>query len=505
MKKPIKNLAYNFACPFLLSLSVYLWTLAPTVIWGDSAGLALKVYKLSLKIGTASDHPLYLLLGRVFARLPGELAWNLNLLSAVFGALTVALVYASTFKLTRSQLAGWVAALALCFSHTFWLHAVITEVYTLNAFFVALLVYLLLKWREQSKAVHWLCLAALTFLLGLTNHLILAALLPALVCFILLTEPSWISNRTGAMFLASGLGIALILFLIFPTSFLAVIKKLWFGPPGISHYFTLPDGQVLAKEALFYVLYLMYQFPLVGFVLGFWGIRSLLAADWRAALFLLLAMGVNGLFFIKTTAWPSLGSTKYTFYISDYVVFSIFIGYGAYNLFKGRERWEGGRIGSFVGAKLVLLSVIAAPLLTYNLVPPALKALGIDLLRARKIPFRDNYTFFLNPSKRGERGARRFGEAAFQVVKPNSVLIADYTPHSVLLYLQKVEGVRPDVILVSSYYYDELKDLNRILAEYASEHPIYLADTTPGYYKMGDLEKNFRLVPAGPVFEVVKK
>jgi hypothetical protein len=117
---------------FLLALGVYGYTLAPGVIWGDSASLAVQVHEQEFFFGTAGDHPLFVFLGLAFARLPGELARNLNLLSAVCAALAVAVVFLVGQALGSSVLSGAVAAAALAFSHAFWLHAVITEVYTLS-------------------------------------------------------------------------------------------------------------------------------------------------------------------------------------------------------------------------------------------------------------------------------------------------------------------------------------------------------------------------------------
>ena len=82
----------------------------------------------------------------------------------------------------------------------------------------------------------------------------------------------------------------------------------------------------------------------------------------------------------------------------------------------------------------------------YMAVPAAANALGIDLVQARSLPYRDNQTYFLNPNKHGEDGARRFATEAFQVARPSAVIFADYTPYSVLRYVQLVEGVRPDVL-----------------------------------------------------------
>jgi hypothetical protein len=149
------------ALVFLAALALYGYTLAPGLQWGDSASLALQVHQSALHLRSAGDHPLYVLLGMAFSLLPGEVAYNLTQLSAVAGALAVALVLRIASRLAGARSAGFFAAAALAVSHAFWLHAVIAEVYTLNALFVVLLVWLLVavlvlcmgQARPQSDSV----------------------------------------------------------------------------------------------------------------------------------------------------------------------------------------------------------------------------------------------------------------------------------------------------------------------------------------------------------------
>src|ERR1700694_1718314 len=86
--------AAALACVFGAALAFYAATLAPAVIWGDSASLSTYARSRSLLgFGTAGDHPLFLLVASGFAALPGDVARNVNFAAAFFGALTVMLVY----------------------------------------------------------------------------------------------------------------------------------------------------------------------------------------------------------------------------------------------------------------------------------------------------------------------------------------------------------------------------------------------------------------------------
>ena len=90
---------------FLLSLALYSVTLAPTVIWGDSANFALMVDQFLLD-PAADGHPLYIIFGKIFSLLPGELAVNLNFMSAFFAAIAVALIYLITVEISGAEPPG---------------------------------------------------------------------------------------------------------------------------------------------------------------------------------------------------------------------------------------------------------------------------------------------------------------------------------------------------------------------------------------------------------------
>jgi hypothetical protein len=135
---------------FAASLALYIQTLAPSVatLFDDSLEFPLVAYRLA--IAHPTGYPLYTLLGKFFTLGPWQnVAWSVNLLSAVGGALTVVFVYLVARELTCRRLPALLGAAALAVSPVFWSQAVIAEVYTLNSVFVAALLWLALRWSRQ--------------------------------------------------------------------------------------------------------------------------------------------------------------------------------------------------------------------------------------------------------------------------------------------------------------------------------------------------------------------
>jgi hypothetical protein len=165
---------------FLIAVGcVYLSTLCPIVYLGDSGELTAAAFCLGIPHN--SGYPLYSLLGKLFCLIPlGNIAFRANLMSACLAVATVWLIYSIILKSTGSRLAGFVGAGVLAFSRVFWLQTVSAEVYTLHAFFVALLVRVLLWWDEEKD---FYPLALLVFLTGLSfgNHMQTVMLAPSVL------------------------------------------------------------------------------------------------------------------------------------------------------------------------------------------------------------------------------------------------------------------------------------------------------------------------------------
>jgi hypothetical protein len=171
----------------------YVRTLAPGVVAGNSGEF--QYVAAILGIPHSTGYPLYTLLGKAFTLLPvGNVAYRVNLLSAVAAALAVAAVYALALRLTGRRLLSGAMALSFAFAASFWSAALIAEVHTLNVAFIALDVVLLLRWGSRQRllprpVVAWpeLRFFALAYGLSLAHHRMSILLVPAVAAYIVLT------------------------------------------------------------------------------------------------------------------------------------------------------------------------------------------------------------------------------------------------------------------------------------------------------------------------------
>ena len=143
---------------------LYALTAPRTVALEDDGLFILSSYFLGIE--HPPGYPLFTLIGHLFSKLPfGSVAYRVHLASAMFGALTGAMVWACARTLTGRLLASYVAALALGLSPVFWSQAIIAEVYTFNTLFFLVLLYLGL--RGEARLLPWM---AFIFGLSLSNH-----------------------------------------------------------------------------------------------------------------------------------------------------------------------------------------------------------------------------------------------------------------------------------------------------------------------------------------------
>jgi tetratricopeptide (TPR) repeat protein len=157
---------------FAASLIVYVATLPPEVLPGDSGELIAASYTLG--IAHPPGYPLYVMAGNLFSSVVrlGSVALRYNLLSAVFAALASGLVFLTTARLGVRPIVGLAVALALATTQAFWLQATTAEVYALNALFTALLFYIAVSGRALGQRVF--LLLGLVGGLAVSHHLSMA-------------------------------------------------------------------------------------------------------------------------------------------------------------------------------------------------------------------------------------------------------------------------------------------------------------------------------------------
>lgn len=176
----------------LLAFSLYLMTLAPTVLYYDLPELRdssmLQVRVAMLGIVDYTGYPTYTMLGNLFTYLPiGDVAYRVNLFSAVHAALAVGFLYGVGYLLTKRIVPAMAGAAAFAVSPLLWSQAVVAEVYAMNAMFVAAILFILFLWRGTRRD-RYLLLACLLMGLSLTHHITSGLLLPAAFLFVGLVD-----------------------------------------------------------------------------------------------------------------------------------------------------------------------------------------------------------------------------------------------------------------------------------------------------------------------------
>ena len=489
------------ACAFAL----YAWTAAPTLAWGggDSAKLAIWVHRG--EIGYAAEsHPLYVTLGRLFASLPleGDLAYRLNLFSGFGAALAVGAMTLLCGEVTGSPFAAACAAGALALSHTFWMHATLTEVYALHLFLLLSALACLLRWGRTGRDRD-LCLSAFFVGAGVANHILTVWALPGVVYFIGSRRKG---QGTRVPFrlspfpfpLWAGVGMA---GCIGASPLLCALAR-GASQDGLWPAFRAALGLGGAGHIVFngtriplYIAYLFYQFPVAGFALGGVGLYALFRQNRRVA-HLLLLIGVPYLLF--PVVWDF--RDHYQFALSFYACFAAGIAPGVCAL---RSRFPGRAV-----AALTLGLLLALPVAAYTAAPALCRRLRIDPIRARTLPYRDNARYFLNPSRRGDDGARRYGTETLRAVAPNALIVGDYTPALILTYFQAAESLRRDVDIRFTV---DVREQLRLIAEQIDRRPVYVATLESRtdlpihlYLRRDALPPEYEVIPTPPVFRIVR-
>ena len=157
--------------------------MAPTIYAFDSAELTTAAATGGLV--HATGYPLYLLIGRFWSGIPvGDVGFRMNLLSAVCGALTVALLVHLLRRMGAGPWAALCAAGLLASTKYFWAMSLVAEVYTLHTALMCAVILALLYWADGPSPAR---LGIAVGLLGLAaaNHASSVLLAPGCLFFVL--------------------------------------------------------------------------------------------------------------------------------------------------------------------------------------------------------------------------------------------------------------------------------------------------------------------------------
>ena len=410
----------------LVAMAVYWRTLAPTVTGEDSGEFITAAW--SLGIPHPPGYPTWCMLAHLFTWLPrGCVAWRVNLMSSVFGAGTVFLIALLIILLTRSRPAGLCGGLALAFSREFWEQSVIAEVYTLNAFVVAACVLLLLRWH-QTRRDRLLYGFALLYGLGLGVHNTFILLGPLFALFLFLSDLPTLRWKTYAALVGIG-ALGSLAYLYLPVRSPANPAMDWGNPESLQNFwdvirrkqlsFQLTEnprelGRFLRQMAVMGGFWWREFTPWVG-AFGAAGVLILLRRQLAYGLFLcaLAFTTMAGFAFIQNFNFDKEWLWVMTvFNIPGYMVTAVSIGVAL----DAVGRLRGGQWLAMAAAAVCVVSPLAQ--------------------------------HWHHNDKSEHYWARDYAMNVLNSLSPDAIYIPDADHQSFpAVYLQAVEGVRPDIFI----------------------------------------------------------
>jgi hypothetical protein len=161
----------------------------------------------------------------------------------------------------------------------------------------------------------------------------------------------------------------------------------------------------------------------------------------------------------------------------------------------------------------LLLAVLVMPL-AYEGTPGLLRAAGLSE-EAFGIPrigtgVRDGLAYYLTPNKSGDNAASDFGRDALSAIPENAVIVAEWftdtDEYFVLRYFTAVEGLRPDVEIISwpledPFSFDPLLVIKEIEMS-IGDRPVFLASLSDEFYAASTIVERYCVVPENGLYRV---
>lgn len=153
---------YLVAAVVTAAVCLFIVTAPPTIYLGDSGEIAAAA--VTLGIGHPPGYPLYTLCGKIFSLLPlGDEAFRINLLAAVFGSLTLLMLF-QVITYTAGKIVTGISAVSVrlialafsvvfIFSGVFWFQATHAKggIYAMECLMVLAAFYSALKYSYEKK------------------------------------------------------------------------------------------------------------------------------------------------------------------------------------------------------------------------------------------------------------------------------------------------------------------------------------------------------------------
>ncbi len=476
----------------IVALAAYLRTMRPTFGWGDSSELITAAYFLG--VGHAPGYPTWMLLAYPFSHLPiGDVAFRVNFMTALFGAIAVALLYLLYIRICGSRPAAFIAALTFAFSATFWDQTTEAEVYTLHVCLATTILLIVLAWRSHQNertADHRLFLLAWVIGISLGNHALTMLMIPAILCFIWAEKGLRFFTRRRVLTCAAFFLLGLSIYVYEPIRALDNppphlnnphnLIEMWaqLTAPGARHAMFDRGLLVPLQRVIMYLYRLGAEFQLAGCALALFGLGLL----WRKDRRLTVLLSLIALFDIAYSVNFSIFDI-YVYFLPLHLVWAAFLAVGAKGTLDLAQR---------LMTKVPERFVSPSPVWRYG---PA-----VALLMA--LPMMQFTTHFNLVDGSQDYGSERFARAVVKQVEPGALILADWWAIAPIGYLKYIEGQRQDLVMFAApSLHTESGFLNFAQEDFLRSYPsVYFVEMLT--YRMQLMRNKCYLVPQGPLYRV---
>jgi len=419
----------------LAALALYLATAARDVMFGDNPELT----GVALTFGVAHPpgYPLFTMLGWLVGHIPVEPPpFRIVLLSVVSHTATLGVTYAATLRFTGSVAGAAVAAALLAVEPLFWSWSLVAEVFPLNDLLAVTMLFLVALWHEAPQQRWLLAAGGLAGGLGIANHQSIVLLAPAVLFAMWRRRVELLKDPALIAFAVLAFVAGLLPYVALPLA--SASGPLW-GWKEIGSLDALV-GHFLREEYGTLVLASSEQ-------LGTGSLPELVAEPFTVLGPLYgAALAVGALWALRTRTW-------YAVYLLIGFVLAgpLFVLYVHPNLSDPIARWILHRF-------LLMSHAVVAPVAGFAVVAAAGAArraaarARTETIAAGAVIAAALITVALNYARLDQSAnhvARDFANDLFGTLPPGAVFVTRSDQAFVLEYLQKMEGVRPDVAIVS--------------------------------------------------------
>ncbi len=483
--------------------AVYLPTMAPGVLWGDSGEAQLRVLAEAWRDSreVARSHITYYAVAIALHKALGlEAALAANLVAALAGVVTVATVCWFMSLFIRGRLALACATALFLFSHAFWQLSTGAEVLTFSAMFLSLELAWALLFLKTGQA-RWLALAALANGLGWSTHNLAMLMWPAYLITLVLRHSQMPRLRlrsvaiAGCMWLVGSAPLLVLIALEYGRlgGIGLTCRSVLVGVYAQSVFNVHVTGGLVVRVMAYVVL----SFPTPIVLLAGWGWVKFRRCAPPGAWLLVTVGGLSYAAFAARYTVPD----QYTFMVHSYVFLVFFVAIGV-------EQWLVRYPSTGMRISLVVLSLTAP--LAYALAPPLARrwSLATLPLPERRIAYREPYDWFIRPWRSGYRGPERYAREVLESLPNGAILLADSTILRPLAYLQGRDGLRLDVRLPDTGFQLPWQEPMRVGPENAGQFIdqglLFSASDLPPYVPKWLEGSHYRFTPHSHVYKVVR-